>query len=80
MLNKQQDDRFMLAFGRAYDGLLEGVKDHAKLKRDLWMDDWDIMNVTCEIGYEFDVILNPLYDARTIADLKKLTYNAIKEQ
>lgn len=80
MLSKQQDDRFMLAFGRAYDGLLEGVKDHAKLRRDLGMDSLDLIEVVIEIEKEFDITLDDLEHARTIADLKKLTYNAIKEQ
>lgn len=80
MLTKQQDDRFMLAFGRAYDGLLEGVKDHAKLKRDLGMDSLDLIEVLVEIEKEFDITLDDLEHARTISDLKKLTYNAIKEQ
>lgn len=80
MLTKQQDDRFMLAFGRAYDGLLEGVKDHAKLKRDLGMDSLDLIEVVIEIEKEFDITLDDIEHARNISDLKKLTYNAIKEQ
>jgi len=80
MLTKQQDDRFMLAFGRAYDGLLEGVKDHAKLKRDLGMDSLDLIEVVIEIEKEFDITIDNFEHARTISDLKKLTYNAIKEQ
>lgn len=79
MLNKQQNERFMLAFGRAYDGLLEGVTDHARLSKDLGMDSLDLIEVVVMIEMEFDINIDNLEFARTIADLKKLTLNAINE-
>ena len=79
-MTEEQNERFMLAFGRAYDGLLEGVKDHAKLRRDLGMDSLDLIEVLVEIEKEFDITLDDLEHARTISDLKKLTLTAINDQ